>query len=89
MIIEARSEDNFFVIRFKEIKYPITTISVPKHQDELLFSNKKYISFDEYKLKQKQEIEDATNQLRIAAKKYGVQVQPLSERDNFLEIFGQ
>ena len=90
MILEATSEDNFFKINFKRIKYPVQKISIPSNKNALLKKGEKFIPFKDYKLMQKNRIKSVNNALKIHAKKYNVQTDanPFSEKDNFLEIFG-
>ncbi|QHI37917.1 hypothetical protein IMCC3317_33000 [Kordia antarctica] len=89
IILEAKSDDNFFIIKFKKIKYPEEKVTVPTNQNKLLPKKEKFISMKEYMLKQKNEIKRVDNHLKITAKRYGVRVNPYNERDNFLEIFNQ
>jgi GLPGLI family protein len=88
IILEAKSEDGFFNIAFKKIKYPVQNIKVPSSKNSLLKNGKQFISFKDYILKQKEEIKRVNNYMKISAKKYNVQIDPFSERDNFLEVFG-
>ncbi|WP_420572521.1 GLPGLI family protein [Kordia sp.] len=88
MILEAKSTDEYFVIQFRKIEYPVTHISVPKSEEKLLHSNKDFMTMEQYRTTQKNEIEKVNNHLKVSAKKYNVRVHPFSELDNFLEVFG-
>lgn len=88
IILEAKSSDGFFEIIFKKIKYPEQNVSVPSSSNTLLKNGKNFISFEDYKMLQAQYIMKTDNTLRLLAKKHGVQVNPFSESDNFLEVLG-
>tara|TARA_R110001606_G_scaffold363567_1_gene517784 strand:+ start:178 stop:975 length:798 start_codon:yes stop_codon:yes gene_type:complete len=88
MILEAESVDGFFKISFKKIKYPVQKIQVFKNENALLIKGKKFMSFKRYVALQRRHIELTDNGLKLHAKKFDVKIEPFSERDNFLEIFG-
>lgn len=88
IILEARSNDGFFEIKFNKIKYPELNITVPSSYHALLRKGKTFISLEDYKLLQEKEILITDNNLRLLVKKHNVRVDPFSESDNFLEVFG-
>ncbi|RPE00915.1 GLPGLI family protein [Aureibaculum marinum] len=88
VILEAKTEDEFFIVLFKKITYPVSNIKLPSSKKSLLKKNTKFISFEEYKQKQKERIKRVDNSLKVQAKKFNVQPMPFSEKDNFLEVFG-
>lgn len=88
LILEAKSEDGFFEIRFKKIKYPEDVVRVPSSKNQLLKKGTSFISLRDYKLKQQQSIKASDNSLKIQAKRFHILMDPFSEKDNFLEVFG-
>ena len=87
LILEAKSNDGFFEIKFKKIKYPEKKVSMPSSYNALIKDGKDFISLDDYKLLQEKYITKTDNTLKLLAKKHNVQVNPFSESDNFLEVF--
>lgn len=88
IILEAKSNDGYFGINFKKVKYPEEKISVPSSENILLSNKEKFITFNDYKLLQKKHIVSKENLLKVMAQKYNVQVDPYNEKENFLEVFG-
>ncbi|WPZ08568.1 GLPGLI family protein [Roseivirga spongicola] len=89
LILEAETKDGFFAAKFKQIKYPDSSIHLPKNEEEMISGKAKFISLNDYIKEQRTEIETTDNRLKVTAQKFNVRVQPFSERDNFLEIFGK
>ncbi len=89
IILEAKTRDGFFKMVFKKIKYPEQQLKVPTSKIMILPKGKKFISLDKYIGRQRKHIKETDNSLKIHAKKFGVHIEPFSEKDNFLEIFGQ
>ena len=89
MILEVKTDDNFIAILFKEIKYPVTNIPIPKTNNSVVPKNSKVYTFKEYIAWRYKYIEVTENSLKVQAKKFNVTVHPFSQRDNFIEIFEQ
>ena len=89
LILEAETDDGYFVIRFKQIKYPDDSKELPKSETDILPQGVNYLTMNEYIAKQREIIEITDNKLKVTAEKYNVIVDPFSERENFLEIFGK
>lgn len=87
MILEVKTEDNFISILFKEIKYPVTNIALPKNGTSILPKNKKLHTFAAYKSSRSEYIQRTENSLKVQAKRFNVTVNPFSQKDNFIEIF--
>lgn len=89
IILEAQTKDGFFKMFFKKIKYPEQKIKVPGSEKSILVKGKEFIFMRKYKDRQRKHIKETDNSLKIHAKKFGIHIEPFSEKDNFLEIFGQ
>lgn len=89
LVLEAKTEDNFFIVYFKKIKYPVSSLRVSSSEKSMLYGGRKFLSMKDYIKKQRDEIKSVDNSLRLQAKKFNVFVNPFSEEDNFLEIFGK
>lgn len=87
LILEVKTDDNFIAIVFKEIKYPVTNISIPKTNNSIVPKNRKVYNFKEYVARRYKYIEVTENSLKVQAKKFNVTVYPLSQKDNFIEVF--
>ncbi|WP_396595975.1 GLPGLI family protein [Dokdonia sp. R86516] len=88
MILEASSNDRFVQFIFKGIEFPVQHVQVPSTHKILLTKEQDFISFTQYKKLQKEDIQAYDNAMKVQGKKFGITVHPFSERDNYLEVFG-
>ncbi|QTE21359.1 GLPGLI family protein [Polaribacter cellanae] len=87
IILEVKTEDNFISFLFKKIKYPEENVDIPLNNKSIIPKNKKVYAFKDYLQQREKHIKMKENSLKILAKKFNVQVDPFSQKDNFIEIF--